>query len=163
MKFQTLLIVAFVLGVTGCAEKEQVAPPEAADAEKVAEKVAESAAAEMPMDDETPLDDRDKMGTAAFITHMHHHASQLEWLNQALDAGSLSAAQRPAYWLSGHDDVVGVPEEWRVYVDGLHDAAEAVAAAPDIATARAATKRIEENCVACHAAAGVDIVSAQVD
>ena len=159
MKFQTLLIVAFVLGVTGCAEKEQVAPPEAAETDIAAE----SAAAEMPMDDELPIDDRDEMGSASFITHMHHHASQLEWLNQALDAGSLSAAQRPAYWLSGHDDVVGVPEEWRVYVDGLHDAAEAVAAAPDIATARAATKRIEENCAGCHAAAGVDIASTQVD
>jgi cytochrome c556 len=159
MKLQTLLIFAFALGVSACAEKEQAAPPEAAETEMAAESVA----AETPMDDEMPMDDRDKMGSASFITHMHHHASQLEWLNQALEEGSLSAAQRPAYWLSGHDDVIGVPDEWRVYVDGLHNAAEAVAAAPDIATARAAAQRIEENCAACHTAAGVDISSAQVD
>jgi len=152
MKLQTLLIVAFALGVTGCAEKEQVAAPEAADAEMATESATEM-----------PADERDEMGSAAFITHMHHHASQLEQLKAALEVESLAAVQRSAYWLAGHDDVVGVPEDWHVYVQGLHEAAEAVAAAPDIATARAAAQRIEESCAGCHAAAGVDISSARMD
>jgi len=153
MKLQTLLIVGFALVVIGCAEKEQVASPE----EAIAEKAAKSAAAE------TLAVEKDEMGSAAFISHMHHHASQLEWLNHALDAESLTAAQRPAYWLAGHDDVVGVPEDWLVYVKGMHEAADAVAAAPDIAAARAAAQRIEENCAGCHTAAGVDISRFQMD
>jgi hypothetical protein len=159
MKLQALFIVAFALGVAGCAEKEQVAPPEAAGAEKAAE----SAAAEMPAEEAMPAEEIEELGTAAFMTHMHHHASQLEWLNNALEAESLTAAQRPAYWLGGHDAVVGVPEDWRVYIDGMHEAANAVATAPDIAAARAAAQRIEENCVGCHAAAGVGAGSVRMD
>ena len=159
MKLQALFIVAFALGVAGCAEKEQVAPPEAAGAEKAAE----SAAAEMPAEEAMPAEEIEELGTAAFMTHMHHHASQLEWLNNALEAESLTAAQRPAYWLGGHDAVVGVPEDWRVYIDGMHEAADVVATAPDIAAARAAAQRIEENCAGCHAAAGVDVGSARMD
>ena len=168
MKFRTLLIVALALGVSACAEKEQVAPPEAADAEMATESATEMAtesATEMATESATemPADERDEMGSAAFITHMHHHASQLEQLNAALKVESLAAAQRSAYWLAGHDDVVGVPEDWQVYVNGLHEAAAAVAAAPDIATARAAALRIEENCAACHAAADVDVSKARMD
>jgi len=165
MKLQALFIVAFALGVVGCAEKEQVAPPEAAGAEKAAESAAAEMPAEegMPAEEAMPAEEIEEMGTSAFITHMHHHASQLEWLNNALEAESLTAAQRPAYWLGGHDAVVGVPEDWRVYIDGMHEAADVVATAPDIAAARAAAQRIEENCAGCHAAAGVDVGSARMD
>lgn len=156
MKFYSLLIIGLVFGLAGCAEKEQASSPQGADAATAAE----STVAESPVA-ETPMVEEDEMGTAAFISHMHHHASQLERLNAALEAGSLAAAQRPAYWLSGHDETIQVPDEWKVYVSGMRSAATAVSAAPDLAAARAAAKRIEDNCRSCHTAAGIDLVTLQ--
>jgi hypothetical protein len=154
MKFRTLIIVGFALGFAACAEKEQAAPPAAVDE---AETAAEAPATEIP------AEEREEMGTADFIAHMHHHASQLDRLEAALEVESLAAAQRPAYWLAGHDGVSGVPDEWQEYVIGMRDAADAVASATDIETARAAAKRIEEGCAGCHTAAGVDIDITQVE
>jgi len=148
MKLQTLLIAFFALAVTGCAEKEQAVPTVEVDE---AETAAESVTAEVP------AEEHDEMGTADFVAHMHHHASQLDRLNAALEVDSLAAAQRPAYWLGGHDSVSGVPGEWQVYVVAMRAAADEVANAPDIATARAAAQRIEEGCAGCHTAAGVDV------
>lgn len=151
MKFRTLIIVGFAFGFAACAEKEQPAPT-----------AAEAPATEVPAA-EMPAEEREEMGTADFIAHMHHHASQLDRLNAALEVESLAAAQRPAYWLAGHDGVSGIPDEWGEYVLGMRDAADAVANAPDIETARAAAKRIEEGCAGCHTAAGVDIDITQVE
>lgn len=149
MKFETLLIIGLSLGVIGCAEKEQVA--------SMPETSAPVAAVESAADEQAT------MGTAAFLEHMHHHASQLGQLNAALEVGSLAAAQRPAYWLTGHEQVSGVPEDWQVYIDGMHDAADAVDSARDINEARAAADRIADNCRGCHAAAGVDAASLRLD
>jgi hypothetical protein len=159
MKFRTLIIAGFALGLGACAEKEQPVPPAAVDE---AETAAEMPAAEMPAA-EMPAEEREEMGTADFVAHMHHHAGQLGRLNAALEVESLAAAQRPAYWLAGHDGVSGIPDEWQEYVLGMRDAADAVANATDIETARAAAKRIEEGCAGCHTAAGVDIDIAQVE
>lgn len=160
MKLQSLLIIGLAFGLAACAEKEQVSSPQDVEDAKA---TAETAAAETAMDEtstaETPMVEKDAMGTAEFISHMHHHASQLERLSSALQAGSLAAAQRPAYWLSGHDETIGVPDEWRVYVDGMRSAAISVSDASDLAAARAATQRIEDNCRGCHTAAGIDLVS----
>lgn len=161
MKFYSLLIIGLVFGLAGCAEKEQASSPQGADVATAAESAtAESTVAESP-DAETPMVEQDEMGTAAFVSHMHHHATQLERLNAALEAGSLAAAQRPAYWLSGHDETIQVPDEWKVYVNGMRSAATAVSEAPDLAAARAAAKRIEDNCRSCHTAAGIDLVTLQ--
>ena len=158
MKFSSLLIIGLVLGLAACAKKEQVSSPEVADAESAAESAtAETTTAET----ETPAVQKDDMGTAAFISHMHHHSSQLERLNAALEAGSLAAAQRPAYWLSGHDETIEVPDQWKVYVNGMRSAATSVSEAPDLAAARAAAKRIADNCSSCHEAAGIDLVTLQ--
>lgn len=152
MKFRILMIIGIAFGLAACAEKEQAAPPvEVDEAETAVESAVESAAEEMP------AEEREEMGTADFVAHMHHHASQLDRLKAALEIESLAAAQRPAYWLAGHDGVSGIPDEWRQYVLGMRDAANAVADATDIETARAAAKRIEEGCAGCHTAAGVDI------
>lgn len=157
MKFYSLLIIGLVFGLAGCAEKEKVSAPEGSDAATTA---AETDTAETTMA-ETPAVEVDEMGTAAFISHMHHHASQLERLNAALEAGSLAAAQRPAYWLSGHDETIKVPDAWKVFVNGMRSAASAVSEAPDLAVARAAARRIEDNCRGCHTAAGIDLVTLQ--
>jgi hypothetical protein len=161
MKFYSLLIIGLVLGLAGCAEKEQASAPQGADAATAAKSAtAESTVAETTVA-ETAMVERDEMGTASFISHMHHHASQLERLNAALEAGSLAAAQRPAYWLSGHDETIGVPDDWQVYVDGMRSAASSVSEASDLAAARAAAKRIENSCRGCHTAAGIEVVNLQ--
>ena len=157
MKLYSLLIIGLVLGLAACAEKEKASSPQGVDDATTA---AESATADMTMA-ETAETEKEEMGTAAFISHMHHHASQLDRLNAALEAGSLAAAQRPAYWLSGHDDTIEVPVEWRVYVDGMRSGASAVSDAPDLAGARAAAKRITDNCQGCHTAAGIELVTLQ--
>ncbi len=157
MKFYSLLIIGLVFGLAGCAEKEKTSAPQGVEDATTA---AETTAAETA-EAETPETEKEEMGTAAFISHMHHHASQLERLNAALEAGSLAAAQRPAYWLSGHDDTIIVPDEWKVYVNGMRGGATAVSEAPDLAAARAAAKRITDNCQGCHKAAGIDLVTLQ--
>ena len=146
MKLITCVIVGLALGLSGCGEKKQVEP------------AAGDSAASMAAGDEL-----DAMGSSAFIQHMHHHASQLSQLNAALEVGSLAAAQRPAYWLAGHDEVSGIPPVWLEFIDGMRKGAEAVEGAQDINEARAAAQQIEASCVGCHTAAGLDIPDLQID
>ena len=154
MKLHTLFVIGLTMALAACGQKEQAAAP--------ADEVEAPAAAEAPAEIEVPAAEasdveKDQMGTAAFIEHMHHHASQLGQLKAALEVGSLPAAQRPAYWLSGHDEVSGVPEEWRVYIDGMHDGAQAVDSAETIEQARAAAQQIEASCEGCHVSAGIEV------
>ncbi len=154
MKLHTLFVIGLTMGLTACAEKEQAAAP-ADEAEAPAVAAAPAAEASTVEKDQTV--EQDQMGTAAFIEHMHHHASQLGQLKAALEVGSLAAAQRPAYWLSGHEEVSGVPEDWKVYLDGMHDGAAAVDGAEGIEAARAAAQQIEASCIGCHVSAGIDV------
>jgi hypothetical protein len=147
MKLQTLMIVGFALSLAACAEKEQAAPTEGVDA-RIAE---ESAAAEKLAAEEA------RVGTEAFVTHMHLHASQLKRLNVALEAGDLEAAQTPAYWLSQHVGVSGAPDEWEPYIQSMRDAANAVTDAPDLEAASVAAEGVAEGCRGCHIAAWVDV------
>ncbi len=137
MQHKVLLALGFALLVMGCAEKEQ-APPEAAMPD-------DAATAETP----APLD-------MDFLEHMHKHAEQIDALNFALEDGDLEAARTPAYWLSSHDTVDGLDSELREFVYGMRMAAEAVEAAADLETARAASARISEQCQGCHKATGAD-------
>lgn len=148
MKLITSVVVGLSLVLVGCAEKKQVEP--------ATEDTAAAAAVEAPAV-ETPAEELDSMGSSEFIEHMHHHASQLSQLKAALEVGSLAAAQRPAYWLAGHDEVSGVPPNWRAYIDGMRDGANAVDSAGTVDEARAALEQIEDNCRGCHTAAGLDI------
>ncbi len=142
MKLHALLIAGLAVCVTGCAEK-QAPEPAPAPAEP-------QAAAEAP-DAETG-GGRDQ----AFIDHMHAHAEQLDDLNFALADGDLAGAMTAAYWLSGHNEVSGIEDEWRPFLEGMREAAQAVEEANDLDTARAAAERINENCQGCHDAAGVN-------
>jgi len=143
MKLHTLLIVGFAFLITACAEKEP-AVPEAAD-----EAPAPPPAAEAPPAVE--MEPRD----AAFIEHMHRHADQLDNLNIALAEGDIVAAMTPAYWLSRHDEVEGIPEEWRPFLIGMREASIEVEKSKDIESARAAAEKITVQCQGCHTAAGV--------
>ncbi len=81
-----------------------------------------------------------------FIDHMHVHAERLDELNFALADDDLEGAMTAAYWLSGHQEVEGIREEWRPFLEGMREAAQAVEEASDLDTAKAAAERINEQC-----------------
>jgi len=93
-----------------------------------------------------------------FLDHMHAHAERLTQLNLALDNGDLERASIPAFWLSLHDEPLNkVPRKWRQYIAGMNAAAHDVEFATDLETARAASRRITEQCQGCHAAEDVRV------
>lgn len=148
MKLHMILVIGFVLGVTACAEKEQVS------SEPVAE--AQSSATE----DAAPWAADESWRNEDFLNHMHLHAEKLDEINFALADGKLAAAVTPASWLATHETFDGVQPEWLPYLYGMRTEAAAVEAAPDLDTARAAAERINTKCQGCHAAAGVSTTSA---
>ena len=143
MKLQSLLIFGLALCVTACAEKKESAP------EPAAEPTPEPQAAPPAPIEQSSRDE-------AFIDHMHAHAEQLDNLNFALADDDLPGALTAAYWLSGHQEVAGIQEEWRPFLEGMREAAQAIEEANDIDEARVAAERINENCQGCHDAAGVN-------
>lgn len=143
MKLQSLLIFGLALCVTACAEKKESAP------EPAAEPTPEPQAASPAPIEQSGRDQ-------AFIDHMHAHAEQLDNLNFALADDDLPGALTAAYWLSGHQEVTGIQEEWRPFLEGMREAARAIEEANDIDEARVAAERINENCQGCHDAAGVN-------
>jgi cytochrome c556 len=90
---------------------------------------------------------------------MHAHAEQLDELMFALADDDLEAAATPAFWLSRHDTVDGIPEEWQEYVTGMREAAAEVEAASDLEAAKAAAEDISDQCQACHNAAGINALN----
>ena len=149
MKIRTLLLIGLAVVITGCAEKDQGAPMQ--------DDAAVSSAESMPVTEAA------NMGEAAFIEHMHVHAEQLGKINTALSFGNLEAAQTPAYWLSRHEGVTGPLYDWEDYLDQMRTAAGEIAEASDLATARAAARRIAVSCQSCHAAAGIEVLISSPD
>ena len=147
MKSHSLLVLALALGVTGCAEKEAPAP------EPAAEPAPQAAA---PAAVEAPAAEEQSARGDAFIDHMHAHAEQLDNLNFALADDDLEGAMTAAYWLSGHQEVSGIKDEWQPFLAGMRKAAQGVEEATDLDAARAAAERINDNCQGCHDAAGVN-------
>lgn len=135
MKLYMLLIIGFVLGMTGCENKRQVTEP---------------------IETKDPVVEKMTYQYEGIVKHMHAHADQLDLINIALDDGDLDASKLPARWLWRHDTMSGVPTDWQSYLSGMRDAARAVENSADLETARAASKRINEQCQACHTAAGIN-------
>jgi cytochrome c556 len=140
MKLHLFLLLALVLGLAGCAEKDQPA----AEAPMSAPEAARSEAAPEIWHNE------------AFVAHMHLHADTLDELNFALADGDLDAAKGSADWLATHDTDDNIQAEWMPYLYRMRTEAEAVVAAPDIDAAQAAALRITAQCQECHAAVGVN-------
>lgn len=143
MKLYVLLIIGFALSMSGCGNKEQAAPEQEAEAPATA-----PAAEPMAADEESYYFD-------GIVKHMHSHADQVDIIDIALDDGDLEAAKLPARWLWRHNRMSDVPTDWLPYLVSMREAARAVESATDLETARAASKRITEQCLACHTAAGV--------
>ena len=141
MRFHALWITAMALGLASCGEPQQTESP-AAPAAAAPEAAAPTAEVDQ-----------------AFIDHMHAHAEQLDELMFALADDDLDSAMTPAYWLSSHDSVEGIPDVWQQHVTGMRVAAAEVGKAEDLETAKAAAERISGHCQACHAAAGVNTLS----
>lgn len=138
MKRHLLILSGLAASIAACGERPPAAPPE-------------SPAPGAPVA-EAP-DWRD----AAFVAHMHAHAEQLYKLTDALDAGDFDGAMTPAYWLSRHKTMGGIPDDLQPHVVNMREAALAVENAADLDAARAATGRVVTACQDCHAAAGVDV------
>ena len=144
MKLHVILVVGLILSVMGCAEKEQVASAP----------VDEAPMAEP--DPAAPWEGNEDWRNDAFLEHMHLHAEKLDELNFALADGDLEAAMTPAYWLSKHETYEDVQQEWLPFLYGMRTEAEAVEAATDLSTARAAAERFNAQCQGCHAVAGIN-------
>ena len=150
MKVYTLWIIAIALSLTACS-KQEPAEPQTPEPDQAAAP-AEAAPAEA-----APAEEATAQFDDAFISHMHEHAEKLDDLMFALADDDLAGAATPAYWLSQHDAVDGVPEEWQYYLTGMRNAAYEVETADDLETARTAAEEISAQCQACHAAAGVSV------
>jgi hypothetical protein len=151
MKLRMLLVVSLAAGIVGCAEKEQAASNQGDEMDKVAEAGTEAVAVEP----EAAAAQAEDWRTSALLDHMHAHAEQLDDLNFALADGDLERAMTPAYWLSRHKTVSGLPAELQPFVDGMREAALSVEGAKDLETARAGARKVAEQCQGCHAAVGV--------
>lgn len=141
MKVHTLWITAIALCLAACS-KQEPAEPQQPEADQAAAPAEQAPATEAMFDE-------------GFIKHMHQHAEKLDDLMFALADGDLERAGTPAYWLSQHETVDGVPEEWQLYIINMRSAAYEVETATDIESARTAAEQISAQCQACHAAAGV--------
>lgn len=151
MKLRMLLVVSLAAGIVACAEKEQAAPDERKEMEEAAAAMTEAVTVEAEAAALQVADWRD----SALLDHMHAHAEQLDDLNFALSDGDLEGAMTPAYWLSRHKTVTGLPAELQPFVDGMREAALSVEEAKDLETARAGAQKIAAQCQACHTAVGV--------
>jgi soluble cytochrome b562 len=138
MKLHVLMIVGFALSVTGCETREQAEPAQTDEAQTAA-----------------PAAEKKSYQYDGFLEHMHTHADQIDSINMALADGDLDAAMTPAAWLSRHEPVNGIPDDWQPYLTEMREAARAVENAGDLDTAHAASIRITEQCQGCHAAAGI--------
>ena len=145
MRVHTLWITAIALSLAACS-KQEPAEPQAPESDQTAD--AAAAAVEEAPESEARFDE-------GFVKHMHEHAEKLDDLMFALADGDLEGAATPAYWLSQHETVDGVPEEWQNFVITMRNAAYEVETATDIETARAAATQISVQCQGCHTAAGV--------
>ena len=145
MKLNMILLIGFAAGIAGCAEKEHAAPEPAGDMPPAVSAVEpEAAPAQI-----------ENWRTSKFLDHMHAHAEHLDDLNYALDDGDFDGAMTPAYWLSRHETVGGLPADLQPFLVGMRAAARVVEETKDLVAARAAAERIGKECLGCHTAAGV--------
>ena len=99
---------------------------------------------------EDPAAEKQSYYYDGIIEHMHRHADQIDIINDALADDDLDASKVPARWLWRHETMLDVPDDWQPYLFAMRQAARDLGSATDLATARAAAKRITEQCQDCH-------------
>jgi len=155
MKIHLLLIAGLALILTACAKKEQeTVEPDAEVPAAAGEPMAEVEEAVEKAVEDTGVS-KMNFGDDAVLKHMHAHADKMDDINFALADDDLDAAMTPAYWLSRHETVEGIPEAWTPFFDGMREGARAVEASNDLESARAAAAVITAQCQGCHHAAGI--------
>jgi cytochrome c556 len=140
MRIIALFTIVLAAGLAACSKQEPAAPEQPVSDPTAA---VEEAAAETPDINQ------------AIVDHMHKHAEQLDDLMFALADDDLEGAGTPAYWLSRHDTIDGLPEDLQIFVVTMREAAFAVEEATDLEAARAAAEDLSAQCQGCHDAAGV--------
>jgi hypothetical protein len=146
MKPNMIFLIGLAIGIAGCAEKEQTATEEA-NARPPAVSAVEPETAPAQIED---------WRSSNFLDHMHAHAEHLDDLNYALDGGDFEGAMTPAYWLSRHESLGGLPTDLQPFLVRMREAGRVVEETKDLAAARAAAEQIGKQCLGCHTAAGVN-------
>lgn len=145
MKAYMVFLIAIAAGTVGCAAKEQSAA-EQANAIPPAVSTVEPEAVGAQVEN---------WRDSNFVDHMHAHAEHLGELNYALDDGNLEGAMTPAYWLSRHETLDGLPADLQPFLVSMREAGRAVEETQDLVAARAAAEKVGKECLGCHKAAGV--------
>ena len=146
MNTNMIFLIGLVVGIAGCAEKEQTAT-EQANAVPPAVSTVEPEAAPAQIED---------WRSSNFLEHMHAHAEHFDDLDYALDDGDFDGVMTPAYWLSRHESLGGLPADLQPFLVRMREAGRVVEETKDLAAARAAAEQISQQCLGCHTAAGVD-------
>lgn len=84
--------------------------------------------------------------------HMQEHFSQAVALRDAVIAGDLAAAQKPATWMAEHQMEGGLPEGWEPYVVEMQNAAAEAQGASELDAVASAAGAMAAQCGACHQA-----------
>lgn len=157
MNMHAALIVGLGLIVAGCADEGPAdsAPAEQAEASMTGDAAMPATGGETEAAALAPWEADDSWRNAGFMQHMHLHADRLDEVNFALADDDLEAAMEPAEWLATHETYEDIQTEWLEYVYRMRSEAEDLVAATDLATARAAAKRINDQCQACHTFLGI--------
>lgn len=92
---------------------------------------------------------------AAAKTYMTDHYSRATTIQEAVIRGDLDAAREPARWIAEHQELAGLPATVQPQVDGMRNAAKAMAQATDLKSAASATATIAVACGKCHTAMGI--------
>ena len=144
-----MIVVAVFL--SACSEQPAPSEPDEAQATAPVSEAAEPAEA---MEADEPAEAKYEFSDE-FVDEMHANADHMDEMMFALADGDLEAAKTAAHLLSRQKTVNEVQEEWQPYIDGMREAAVAVANAEDIDTARTAAETITGYCQDCHETAGV--------
>jgi cytochrome c553 len=87
--------------------------------------------------------------------HMDDHFTRVRAVQEAVIRGDLDGAKVPAQWIVDHQETTGLPAGTEAQVALVKEAAKAVTAAADVATAAKSAATLVGACGDCHAAANV--------
>jgi len=93
----------------------------------------------------------------ALSGHMQEHFTQVGEARDALIAGDLEAAKKPATWILEHAAAKQIPEQWQTHVDAMRQAAEAASTSETVEDACLTIADMAYGCGECHSAMSVTV------